>query len=546
MSSVLRYVDQLVKETSPADDVPRLEMQDGGRINFSKAGLVETKPFFNQMTGKNFSQKAINNIKKFGVEKYKKLTAGQRADVRRGSLGERFMTEEKKAERAKRLRPVFKGKGSKLGETPKVVDVSGPKELKKEYIDDFKKRLQYPKAGRAFKEAVEKGEALSNPQLAKKYGITLTEVERLNMFFTKQKNLKYKKGTPASGQELRRRRLSLTQPGSYIRGKGKIQFHHIMPIGGDVDLTSKDVAFINKYVNASLQKYNNPLNRIADGISDNLARYSESKDSAFLKRIDDLNTQAAQIVDKTKKELPKKLQGLIGFNKITPVLDENATLINTTVERIGIDEAKTPGGVKGPKVKLSEMRSGTYTPGKFAKEAARVSSGPTLGMNLGFLPALKTAGEVIGSPAAALAFATQTVRENLRKGESLPAAVADKFVGAELLAPGAISRFAPGVMKGILGLGKVARSFTPIGAGLTAAGVAKDVIRESRRRAALSDEERLEEDLKAQEEFDETMIGAAGGGLLKQAGDRSGKPPEAGPVSDGGGLPYIFNRVKNV
>ena len=49
------------------------------------------------------------------------------------------------------------------------------------------------KAGRALKEAVEKGEALSNPQLAKKYGISITEVERLNSFFTKQKNLKYKK-----------------------------------------------------------------------------------------------------------------------------------------------------------------------------------------------------------------------------------------------------------------------------------------------------------------------------------------------------------------
>ena len=31
MSSVLKFVDQLVKETSPADDVPRLEMQEGGR-----------------------------------------------------------------------------------------------------------------------------------------------------------------------------------------------------------------------------------------------------------------------------------------------------------------------------------------------------------------------------------------------------------------------------------------------------------------------------------------------------------------------------------
>ena len=50
------------------------------------------------------------------------------------------MTEEKKIERSKRLRPVFKGKGSKLGDTPKVVGVSGPKELKKEYIDMILKK----------------------------------------------------------------------------------------------------------------------------------------------------------------------------------------------------------------------------------------------------------------------------------------------------------------------------------------------------------------------------------------------------------------------
>ena len=143
-------------------------------------------------------------------------------------------------------------------------------------------------------------------------------------------------------------------------------------------------------------------------------------------------------------------------------------------------------------------------------------------MNLGFFPALKTAGEVIGSPAAALAFATMTVKDNLEKGESLPAAVADKMVGLELLAPGAISRFAPGVMKGALGLGRVARLFTPVGLGITAAGVVKDVVRESKRRAALSDEERLKEDLEAQEKFDEMMVGAAKGGLIPP---KSGKTP---------------------
>ena len=43
------------------------------------------------------------------------------------------------------------------------------KELKKEYLNDFKKRLKYPKAGREYRAAVARGEVLSNPQLTKKY-----------------------------------------------------------------------------------------------------------------------------------------------------------------------------------------------------------------------------------------------------------------------------------------------------------------------------------------------------------------------------------------
>ena len=36
MSSVLKFVEQLVQETSPADDFPRLEMQKGGRVSFDE------------------------------------------------------------------------------------------------------------------------------------------------------------------------------------------------------------------------------------------------------------------------------------------------------------------------------------------------------------------------------------------------------------------------------------------------------------------------------------------------------------------------------
>ena len=35
MSSVLKFVDDLVEQTSPADDAPRVEMQEGGTIKGS-------------------------------------------------------------------------------------------------------------------------------------------------------------------------------------------------------------------------------------------------------------------------------------------------------------------------------------------------------------------------------------------------------------------------------------------------------------------------------------------------------------------------------
>ena len=306
---------------------------------------------------------------------------------------------EKKQLRLEKLKPVYKGRGQGI-ETPKVVDLAGPEKLKKEYLDEYKKRLKYPARGRAYRAAVARGEILSNPQLTKRFGLgDVSEVEKINSYLMKKENLKYAKGEVGSGQELRRRRLKITQPGTRISGKGRMQFHHIMPIGGEVDLTSKDVTFINKKLNASLQKYNTPLNRIADAISDNLNKYTGTMDSTYLKKIEPLNAQAAQIVDKAKNELPKKYRGLIGFNKITPVLDENATLINTSVERIGIDEAKTPGGVKGPKISLSQIKSGSYTPKQFENLVNQLNDAPDalklkIGGALGCRPAAAEGGRI--------------------------------------------------------------------------------------------------------------------------------------------------------
>ena len=70
-----------------------------------------------------------------------------------------------------RIRPTFYD--GKLG-------IKGPEELIEQYKIDFAKRLKFPKSGTEYKKAVALGEILSDPQLAKKYNITLGDVERIN------------------------------------------------------------------------------------------------------------------------------------------------------------------------------------------------------------------------------------------------------------------------------------------------------------------------------------------------------------------------------
>ena len=263
------------------------------------------------------------------------------------------------------LKKLYPKLGSGTGRTEKdyskfkqKVEARDQKVLDKGFLEDYKKKVQSAK-GYA-------DSSLSNKALAKKYYPELTEtagiarLEKLARKIRKENpKLIYKKTSPKEFEQRRKSRLLLTQGGKQFGGTDKFPFHHIMPIGGaETDITTKDVTFISKKMNSKLAPFNKKLNGIADGISNNLANYASTKDNKFLKRVDNLNAQALQIVDKTKKQLPKKFQGLIGFNKVTPILDENATLINTSVERIGINEAKSIVGKKGPKIPLKDL-SGT-------------------------------------------------------------------------------------------------------------------------------------------------------------------------------------------
>ena len=144
-------------------------------------------------------------------------------------------------------------------------------------------------------------------------------------------------------KEKRDTRIKTTAPFK-ASGTPNFAFHHIMPIGGEVALTTNDIAIINQRMNSALGNYNRQLNSIADGISN-----AYNKQPPDLKRIDQLNKAGESIVKKAVNELPKEYRNLIGFNKLQPVFDEYGTVINLNPERVGGVNQKKPG------IKLEEL-----------------------------------------------------------------------------------------------------------------------------------------------------------------------------------------------
>ena len=226
-------------------------------------------------------------------------------------------------------------------------------------------------------------------------------------------------------------------------------------------------------------------------------------------------------VTKTNLKLTPKQKGFYGYENVD--IDEKG---NLTKKLKGADLSQTMAGLSDDPLNKVDFRNASPEDQKKLVEqmASKIkgSSGPTLefkpgmqpdgqlkdlpggnkkGLNLGIGKTLSKAAEVIGTPAAAALFAADTVRGNIAKGQSLTDAVVDPMVGAELLFPSIASKAAPGVMKGILGLGKVGRAFTPVGAALTVAGQGQEFYNQ------LKELQRLkEEDPEAYETFMDSRI----------------------------------------
>ena len=122
----------------------------------------------------------------------------------------------------------------------------------------------------------------------------------------------------------RQKNLAMTAPVK-AGGTTKFPFHHIRQIGGEVPLTTDDLAIINQRVNSVIGgKYNKSLNRTANAITKNLRLALEAMNNQkenlslkLMKKVDELNDSAEKTVNKAIQELPAKFKKYVGFNKFT-------------------------------------------------------------------------------------------------------------------------------------------------------------------------------------------------------------------------------------
>jgi hypothetical protein len=160
----------------------------------------------------------------------------------------------------------------------------------------------------------------------------------------------------------------------------------------------------------------------------------------------------------------------------------------------------------------------TKTREMFKDANTRLGANPFLDPR-NILTGLGDVARVLSTPTVAATFAGTSIKENLDKGESLPEALADVEVGTSLLYPElakrTIGQLAPRGAGILSTIGRVAanpffgaaRAFTPIGAGLTAVGLAKDAYERYQELEAMSPEQREE----LARERDEFSFGEFGG-----------------------------------
>ena len=252
------------------------------------------------------------------------------------------------------------------------------------------------------------------------------------------------------------------------------------------------------------------------------------------------------------------------FDKINNATPDSFKKILRKIPRIASlnDDFTGPGGFPltagfDPNIGIKSIEEDTFARRNPITTGAGLSAAGTAAVLKATGTPIKTAlGKAFrgaGTRLGVLPFVGTQVKSNIDQGENIADAVVDPLVGLELSLPGVLKENIAKITKNptaqrILNLGRFARFTTPVGAALGIAGLGVDAAKFSRDRIrelrAMSPEQRQElRSEGARQAFDPFQ--AAGGGIAKLAGDRSGAMLESmNPDKDG--LQGLMKRVKKL
>ena len=178
-------------------------------------------------------------------------------------------------------------------------------------------------------------------------------------------------------------------------GTKKFNYHHVRQIAGGVPLTSDDVMIIDQKINSKLGgKVNESLNRISEAIQKNnrlaLEAMNAKNEGAaldYMKRSDELNSQAEKIVNSAIDDLPEKYKGSVGFNQFTLPRNEYGLPISNEPMII-----KKVGGVPVSKDAVDLTTLNLKQEKEFRKIVKAQAEAGKIGQIKGLIPFMKNLG----------------------------------------------------------------------------------------------------------------------------------------------------------
>ena len=253
-----------------------------------------------------------------------------------------------KAREVDRIRPTFyDGK----------LDIKGPQKLIDQYKIDFEKRLKFPKGGTEYKKAIALGDILSDAALAKKYNITIGDVERINRVVKKDLGTyvvpdqkRYKTGQIRRDELKNVTDLGLEQEYTKLKKGERIGNPDLAHrVSKKYNVTTSNLGLDNPLINRVIVKPNErDISRLYDKRIKIENKY-KLKNNTF-KKPSNLDIKVLEKINTDVMDLASETKG-----RLSAIVND-PTNLNKPYGTFGVDHSKTIGGGVIDDVMLKNVR----------------------------------------------------------------------------------------------------------------------------------------------------------------------------------------------